>query len=138
MALLHQFKIAGGQVTYKSRIRGSDCYTANSENSRIVLSEFGTVVMPEPCKNFFQRFLSRFELPKASDNDNVSFVTNKGDYFLSTETNFMHKVDRETLETKEKVNWSKFIAVNGATAHPHTDPDGTTYNMGNSFSAKGK
>uniref|UniRef100_A0A8C8HFR6 Beta-carotene oxygenase 2b n=1 Tax=Oncorhynchus tshawytscha TaxID=74940 RepID=A0A8C8HFR6_ONCTS len=137
MALLHQFKIAGGHVTYKSRFLGSDCYMANSENSRIVVSEFGTVAMPDPCKNFFQRFLSRFELPKASDNDNVSFVTYKGDYYVSTETNFMHKVDPETLETKEKVDWSKFIAVNGATAHPHTDPDGTTYNMGNSYSAKG-
>lgn len=35
------------------------------------------------------------------------------------------------------MDWSKFIAVNGATAHPHTEPDGTTYNMGNSYGAKG-
>lgn len=79
----------------------------------------------------------------------------------------MHKIDPETLETKEKVHtnyvfvffkcikyvcmenklkcgnhcaqvdWSKFIAVNGATAHPHVDPDGTTYNMGNSYTPKG-
>uniref|UniRef100_A0A6Q2ZDL9 Beta-carotene oxygenase 2b n=1 Tax=Esox lucius TaxID=8010 RepID=A0A6Q2ZDL9_ESOLU len=137
MALLHQFKIAAGQVTYKSRFLGSDCYMANNEHRRIVVSEFGTVAMPDPCKNFFQRFLSRFEMPGSSDNDNVSFVTYKGDYYVSTETNFMHKVDPETLETKEKVNWRKFIAVNGATAHPHTDPDGTTYNMGNSYTAKG-
>lgn len=41
--------------------------------------------------------------------------------------NFLHKVD-----------WSKFIAVNGATAHPHTEPDGTTYNMGNSYTPKGR
>lgn len=37
-----------------------------------------------------------------------------------------------------KVDWSKFIAVNGATAHPHVDPDGTAYNMGNSYSRKGE
>lgn len=79
----------------------------------------------------------------------------------------MHKIDPQTLETKEKVHiyyvffffikyvymenklklkcgnhfdqvdWSKFIAVNGATAHPHVDPDGTTYNMGNSYTPKG-
>lgn len=36
-----------------------------------------------------------------------------------------------------KVDWSKFIAVNGATAHPHTEPDGTAYNMGNSYTKKG-
>lgn len=37
-----------------------------------------------------------------------------------------------------QVDWSKFIAVNGATAHPHYDPDGTAYNMGNSFGPFGK
>uniref|UniRef100_A0A3B4A5V8 Uncharacterized protein n=1 Tax=Periophthalmus magnuspinnatus TaxID=409849 RepID=A0A3B4A5V8_9GOBI len=137
MALLHQFKIANGEVTYKSRFLSSSSYQANNETNRIAVSEFGTLTMPDPCKNVFQRFLSRFELPKPTDNGNVSFVTYKGDYYVSTETNFMHKVDPETLETIQKVDWSKFIAVNGATAHPHTEPDGTTYNMGNSYSPKG-
>ncbi|KAJ0063604.1 hypothetical protein NL108_004434 [Boleophthalmus pectinirostris] len=137
MALLHQFKIANGEVTYKSRFLSSSSYQANSETNRIAVSEFGTLTMPDPCKNFFQRFLSRFELPKPTDNGNVSFVTYKGDYYVSTETNYMHKVNPETLETIQKVDWSKFIAVNGATAHPHTEPDGTTYNMGNSYSPKG-
>ncbi|XP_075994329.1 carotenoid-cleaving dioxygenase, mitochondrial-like [Genypterus blacodes] len=137
MALLHQFKISNGQVTYKSRFLSSDSYEANKEHNRIAVSEFGTITMPDPCKNFFQRFLSRFELPKPTDNANVSFVTYKGDYYVSTETNLMHKVDPETLETTQKVDWTKFIAVNGATAHPHNDPDGTTYNMGNSYTLKG-
>ncbi|KAG7471380.1 hypothetical protein MATL_G00123880 [Megalops atlanticus] len=137
MALMHQFRIEAGQVTYRSRFLQSGSYRANSEHDRIVVSEFGTVSMPDPCKNFFQRFLSRFDKMQPTDNASVSFVTYKGDYYVSTETNFMHKVDPETLETKEKVDWSKFIAVNGATAHPHTEPDGTTYNMGNSYTAKG-
>ncbi|KAJ4935884.1 hypothetical protein JOQ06_017411 [Pogonophryne albipinna] len=137
MALLHQFKITNGSVTYKSRFLSSDSYKANNEQNRIVVSEFGTLTMPDPCKNFFQRFLSTFELPKPTDNANVSFVTYKGDYYVSTETNVMHKVDPETLKTTQKVDWSKFVAVNGATAHPHTDPDGTTYNMGNSYGTKG-
>lgn len=38
-----------------------------------------------------------------TDNANVSFVTYKGDYYVSTETNIMHKVDTETLETTKKV-----------------------------------
>ncbi|XP_008278770.1 beta-carotene oxygenase 2b [Stegastes partitus] len=137
MALLHQFKISNGQVTYKSRFLSSESYQSNKEYNRITMSEFGTVTVPDPCKNFFQRFLSRFELPKGTDNANVSFVTYKGDYYVSTETNCMHKVDPETLESIKKVDWSQFIAVNGATAHPHTDPDGTTYNMGNSYTPKG-
>uniref|UniRef100_A0A3Q1EVT8 Beta-carotene oxygenase 2b n=1 Tax=Acanthochromis polyacanthus TaxID=80966 RepID=A0A3Q1EVT8_9TELE len=137
MALLHQFQISNGQVTYKSRFLSSDSYQSNKEYNRITVSEFGTVTMPDPCKNVFQRFLSRFELPKPTDNANVSFVTYKGDYYVSTETNVMHMVDPETLESIKKVDWSKFIAVNGATAHPHTDPDGTAYNMGNSYTSKG-
>lgn len=63
MALLHQFKISNSQVTYKSRFLSSDSYQANKENNRITVSEFGTITLPDPCKNFFQRFLSRFELP---------------------------------------------------------------------------
>uniref|UniRef100_A0AAR2L297 Beta-carotene oxygenase 2b n=1 Tax=Pygocentrus nattereri TaxID=42514 RepID=A0AAR2L297_PYGNA len=137
MALMHQYRIEGGKVTYMSRFLNSDCYKANAENNRIVVSEFGTLAMPDPCKNFFQRFLSRFEMQQPTDNASVSFVEYKGDYYVSTETNYMHRIDPETLETKQKVDWSKFIAVNGATAHPHTDPDGTTYNMGNSYTSKG-
>ncbi|XP_067348019.1 carotenoid-cleaving dioxygenase, mitochondrial isoform X2 [Channa argus] len=137
MALLHNFKIEKGQVTYMSRFLRSDAYKKNSERDRIVMSEFGTLNMPDPCKSFFQRFLSRFEKMEVTDNASVSFVKCKGDYYVSTETNFMHKVNPENLETLEKVDWSKFIAVNGATAHPHYEPDGTTYNMGNSYGNKG-
>ncbi|KAB5522491.1 hypothetical protein PHYPO_G00160090 [Pangasianodon hypophthalmus] len=137
MAMMHCFHIAEGQVTYWSRFLRSDSYKQNSEMNRIVISEFGTLALPDPCKNIFQRFLSRFERMKPTDNANVSFVKYKGDYYVSTETNFMHKIDPDTLETKEKVDWTKFIAVNGATAHPHIDPDGTVYNMGNSYGRKG-
>ncbi|KAJ8276087.1 hypothetical protein COCON_G00078390 [Conger conger] len=137
MALLHQFKMEGGQVTYKSHFLRSDSYKANSENNRIMVSEFGTLAVPDPCKNFFQRFMSFFEMPKPTDNASVNFVKYRGDYYVSTETNFMHRVDPESLESKGKVDWSKFIAVNAATAHPQYDPDGTTYNMGNSYTARG-
>ncbi|XP_074256682.1 carotenoid-cleaving dioxygenase, mitochondrial isoform X3 [Saimiri boliviensis] len=137
MALLHQFKMAEGTVTYRSKFLQSDTYKANSAQNRIVISEFGTLALPDPCKNVFERFLSRFEPPAMTDNTNVNYVQYKGDYYLSTETNFMNKVDIETLEKTEKVDWSKFIAVNGATAHPHYDPDGTAYNMGNSFGPHG-
>lgn len=137
MALLHQFKMEKGTVTYRSKFLQSDAYKANSDRDRIVISEFGTLALPDPCKNVFERFMSKFEKPAITDNTNVNFVQYKGDYYLSTETNFMNKVDIETLEKTEKVNWRKFIAVNGATAHPHYDPDGTTYNMGNSYGKHG-
>ncbi|XP_039085114.1 beta,beta-carotene 9',10'-oxygenase isoform X4 [Hyaena hyaena] len=137
MALLHQFRMEKGTVTYRSIFLQSDTYKANNVHDRIVISEFGTLALPDPCKNVFERFLSKFELPAITDNTNVNYVQYKGDYYLSTETNFMNKVDIETLEKTEKVDWRKFIAVNGATAHPHYDPDGTAYNMGNSYGPHG-
>ncbi|XP_015273498.1 PREDICTED: beta,beta-carotene 9',10'-oxygenase [Gekko japonicus] len=136
-ALLHQFTIKNGTVTYQSKFLRSDSFKTNSQNNRIMASEFGTLAMPDPCKSVFGRFMSRFESMDMTDNCNVNYVVYKGDYYVSTETNFMHRVDVETLESQEKVNWEKYVAVNGATAHPHYDPDGTAYNMGNSYGSHG-
>ncbi|XP_048196935.1 carotenoid-cleaving dioxygenase, mitochondrial [Perognathus longimembris pacificus] len=137
MALLHQFRMEKGSVTYRSKFLQSDTYKANRAANRIIISEFGTLALPDPCRNIFERFMSKFVPPVMTDNTNVNYVRYKGDYYISTETNFMNKVDIETLDNTEKVDWSKFIAVNGATAHPHSDPDGTTYNLGNSYGPRG-
>lgn len=61
MAMMHSFQIAEGQVTYKSRFLRSDAYKQNNDMKRIVMSEFGTLALPDPCKSIFQRFLSYFE-----------------------------------------------------------------------------
>ncbi|XP_068016022.1 carotenoid-cleaving dioxygenase, mitochondrial [Melanerpes formicivorus] len=137
MALLHQFQLENGAVRYRSKFLQSNSYLTNSQHNRIMVSEFGTVAVPDPCKSVFGRFLSRFEMPYPSDNASVNYVVYKGDYYVSSENIHMHRVDPETLETKEKVDWSKFVAVNGVTAHPHYEPDGTTYNMGNSYGKHG-
>jgi beta,beta-carotene 9',10'-dioxygenase len=52
-----------GTVTYKSKFLQSDTYKDNSAANRIVISEFGTLALPDPCKNIFERFRSKFELP---------------------------------------------------------------------------
>ncbi|XP_061608841.1 carotenoid-cleaving dioxygenase, mitochondrial-like [Phyllopteryx taeniolatus] len=137
MAMLHKFKIEKGQVTYMSRFLRSNAYKKNSEQDRIMVSEIGTVSMSDPCKNILQRFFSRFDMIKPTDNGNVNIVKYKRDYYLSTETNLMHRVDPENLETLEQVDWSTFVAVNAASAHPHYDPDGTSFNIGNSYGRKG-
>lgn len=61
MALLHQFKIEKGTVTIRSKFLQSDTYKANSVHDRIVISEFGTLALPDPCKSIFERFMSKFE-----------------------------------------------------------------------------
>ncbi|KAM5227112.1 LOW QUALITY PROTEIN: carotenoid-cleaving dioxygenase, mitochondrial [Hipposideros larvatus] len=133
MTLLHPFMMEKGTVTCRSKFLESDTYNANSIHNRIVILEFGTLALPDPCKNVSECFMSKFELPAVTDKTSVNYVQFKGDYYISSETNFMNKVDIATLEKSEKVDWSKFIAVNGATAHLHYDSDGTVYNMGNSY-----
>uniref|UniRef100_A0A8C7ZZC1 Beta-carotene 15, 15-dioxygenase 2, like n=1 Tax=Oryzias sinensis TaxID=183150 RepID=A0A8C7ZZC1_9TELE len=137
MAMMHRFHIHDGSVTYSSRFLRSDSYVQNLEKNRIVVSEFGTVASPDPCQSIFARFFSYFQTPQPTDNANVNFVKYKGDYYVSTETNYMRRVDPQSLETKEKVDWSQYIAVNSATAHPHYDREGATYNMGNSYGRNG-
>ncbi|NXV02939.1 BCDO2 oxygenase, partial [Cettia cetti] len=134
MALLHQFQLAHGTVTYRSRFLQSSSYLRNSQHNRIVASEFGTLAMPDPCKSVFGRFLSRFEPPHVP-----SLIMNK----ICSSCSDLHKTNpSESSALTEnlwhlQVDWSKFIAVNGATAHPHYEPDGTTYNMGNSYGKHG-
>ncbi|NXS37677.1 BCDO2 oxygenase, partial [Pomatostomus ruficeps] len=139
MALLHQFQLAQGSVTYRSRFLRSSSYLSNSQHSRIVASEFGTLAMPDPCKSVFGRFLSRFELPRWSPHPTTLIIMNK----ISSSSSDFHQPDpQESPALTEnlcrlQVDWSKFIAVNGATAHPHYEADGTAYNMGNSYGKHG-
>ncbi|NXE38199.1 BCDO2 oxygenase, partial [Ptilorrhoa leucosticta] len=135
MALLHQFQLAHGTVTYRSRFLQSSSYLRNSQHNRIVASEFGTLAMPDPCKSIFGRFLSRFELPRKS-------CSVKNEKLCCCSSDFHKTFPEESSVLTEnlwclQVDWSKFIAVNGATAHPHYEADGTAYNMGNSFGKHG-
>ncbi len=51
MALMHRFHITDGHVTYSSCFLRSDSMCKMAENNRIVVSEFGTLATPDPCKN---------------------------------------------------------------------------------------
>lgn len=137
---LHQFNIKDGSVTYQSRFLQSDAYKKNSRANRIIVSEFGTAAYPDPCKNIFQRFMSVFTPPGSmdpTDNCVVSVCYFGDELYALTETKNMRRIDPETLDSVgDKTNLGKYIAVNTATAHPHVDPDGTVYNMGNFYAGK--
>ena len=47
--------ITTGRVTYQSRYLRSETYHRNMAANKIVVSEFGTVAYPDPCKTIFQR-----------------------------------------------------------------------------------
>lgn len=54
-------------------------------------------------KNIFLTLIPIAPIPEPTDNASVNFVKYKGDYYVSTETNYMHRVDPDTLESKQKV-----------------------------------
>lgn len=48
--------LVSGEVTYRSKFLKSDTYRRNTKANRIVVSEFGTMIYPDPCKNIFSRY----------------------------------------------------------------------------------
>ncbi|XP_066275246.1 carotenoid-cleaving dioxygenase, mitochondrial-like [Branchiostoma lanceolatum] len=131
LCLIHRFNIEGSNVTYQNRFLRSDSYVLAQQQNRIVVTEFGTNSYPDPCKNIFSRFFSYFwGTTVSTDNCNVNLMQVRDEVYAMTESPVMRRVDPETLGThKEKVDCSKYVALNQMTAHPHTDRDGTIYNM---------
>lgn len=140
LSLLHSFTFKNGEVHYRSKFLRSDTYNTNMEANRIVVSEFGTMAYPDPCKNIFSKaftYLSHV-VPEFTDNCLINIIKFGDDYYASSETNFIRKIDPQSLDTLEKVDYLKHLTVNLATSHPHYDKEGNTFNMGTSIGDKGK
>ncbi|XP_048255585.1 beta,beta-carotene 15,15'-dioxygenase-like [Haliotis rufescens] len=135
MAVLHKFIIKDGKVQYQNKLLDSDTLTRSLKANRLVVGQFSTAAYPDPCKSIFARFFSYFT-PEMTDNTAVNIVPH-GDMLLAlTETPSVNIVDPETLTKKGSIPVDKLVAVHVATAHPHTDSDGTMYNLGTSFNHK--
>ncbi|XP_029023314.1 beta,beta-carotene 15,15'-dioxygenase isoform X2 [Betta splendens] len=132
MSLLHSFTFSDGEVTYRSKFLKSDTYKRNIEANKIVVSEFGTMIYPDPCQNIFSRMSTHLRniIPDFTDNNLINIVRYGDDYYASSEINYMNQIDPATLETVGRVNYRNHITLNLATAHPHYDSEGNTYNMG--------
>ncbi|XP_068165729.1 beta,beta-carotene 15,15'-dioxygenase [Antennarius striatus] len=132
MSLIHSFTFTNGEVTYRSKFLKSETYKRNMKADRIVVTEFGTMSYPDPCKNIFSRVFTHLcnIIPDFTDNNLISIIRYGRDYYASSEINYINQVDPATLETVGRVNYRNHIALNLATAHPHYDKQGNTYNMG--------
>ncbi|XP_027540799.1 beta,beta-carotene 15,15'-dioxygenase isoform X1 [Neopelma chrysocephalum] len=140
LALLHSFTFKNGEVYYRSKYLRSDTYNCNVEANRIVVSEFGTMAYPDPCKNIFAKafcYLSH-TIPEFTDNCLINIMKAGEDFYATSETNFIRKINPQTLETLDKVDYNKYVAVNVTTSHPHYDSAGNILNMGTSIVDKGK
>ncbi|XP_033471786.1 beta,beta-carotene 15,15'-dioxygenase [Epinephelus lanceolatus] len=139
MSLIHSFTFCNGEVTYRSKFLKSDTYKRNIKAKRIVVSEFGTMIYPDPCKNIFSRALTHLSniIPDFTDNNLINIIRYGQDYYASSEVNYINQINPATLETTGRINYRSHIALNLATAHPHYDNEGNTYNMGTAIMGLG-
>lgn len=106
-------------------------------------------------------------MPNFTDNNLINIIRYGNDYYASSEVNYINQIDPDTLETvgrvsdftsacsikeagvkssyvciklslKFQVNYRNHIALNLATAHPHYDDEGNTYNMGTAIIGLGR
>ncbi|XP_075904663.1 beta,beta-carotene 15,15'-dioxygenase [Nelusetta ayraudi] len=140
LSLIHSFTFSDGEVTYRSKFLNSDTYRRNTKANRIVVSEFGTMIYPDPCKNIFSRAFTHLSniIPDFTDNNLINIIRYGKDYYASSEINYINQIDPATLETMGRVNYRNHIALNLATAHPHYDDEGNTYNMGTAIMGLGR
>ncbi|XP_016119902.1 retinoid isomerohydrolase-like, partial [Sinocyclocheilus grahami] len=116
---------------FPHRFVKTDAYVRAMTEKRVVITEFGTCAYPDPCKNIFSRFFTYFKGVEVTDNCLVNVYPIGEDFYAVTETNYITKVNVETLETLKKVDMCDYVNINGVTAHPHIEKDGTVYNIGN-------
>ncbi|XP_039649647.1 beta,beta-carotene 15,15'-dioxygenase-like [Perca fluviatilis] len=140
MALIHSFTFTNGEVTYRSRFLRSETFKRNMKAERIVVTEFGTLVYPDPCSSIWSRTLTHMRnlVPDFTDNNLVNIVRYGRDYYASSEVNYINQIDPVTLETVGRTNYRDHISLNLATAHPHYDDEGNTYNMGTAIMGFGR
>ena len=50
MAVIHRFEISKGKATYQNRILNSNTYLKSKAANRLMVSQFGTLATPDPCK----------------------------------------------------------------------------------------
>ena len=112
LALLHNFTIAAGGVSYASRYLDSKAHRA-AEEGAIGYSEFAT----DPCRSLFKRVVATFR-PELTDNANVNLVRLGERYVAMTETPIPVQFDPGTLAAAG-VAWDVPGVV--TTAHPHLD-----------------
>ncbi|KAK7068323.1 Beta,beta-carotene 9',10'-oxygenase [Halocaridina rubra] len=130
-ALLHRFHFHKGRVTYQNKFLRSNSYLRDTKAQRIVVNYFGTRAHPDPCRTILQNIASKFDFEEHfTDNAQISLYPYGDGLYALTETPFIFRVDPETLDTHEKVDLTKYLAVLTHTAHPHVDKDGTVYNIG--------
>ncbi|XP_071840434.1 carotenoid-cleaving dioxygenase, mitochondrial-like [Apostichopus japonicus] len=134
LALMHKFSFREGKVFYQNRFLRSDAYKKACKYNKIILSEFGTLGVPDPCRTIFERFVTRFIPLNITDNNLINFFRVGDDVYTSTETFNPRKINVEDLSSDpKKMNLLYTLGLATASAHAQKDRDGITYNIGTTY-----
>ncbi|KAI1727196.1 retinal pigment epithelial membrane protein [Ditylenchus destructor] len=134
MSYMQRYYFKDSKMYFSAKYLQSDAYKRNLAAERIVVSEFGTRSFPDPCKNIFSRlFTYLFAGSESTDNGVVNFLEYSDTVYAVTETPLMTKIDRNSLDTIEKQDLSKYISLHTCTAHHHMDSQGNVFNVGMRF-----
>ncbi|XP_030369996.1 carotenoid isomerooxygenase [Scaptodrosophila lebanonensis] len=136
-ALLHRFAIKDGRVTYQNRFVDTKTLQRNRAAQRIVVTEFGTAAVPDPCHSIFDRFAAIFKPDSGTDNSMISIYPFGDEYYSFTETPFVHRINPRTLATEARLCITDYVGVVNHTSHPHVLPSGTVYNIGTTMTRTG-
>ncbi|CAH0714172.1 unnamed protein product, partial [Brenthis ino] len=132
-ALLHRFYLKNGNATYQCRYLNSKTFNKNRKANRIVVTEFGTRSVPDPCHSIFDRIASTFTLEDYfTDNAGISVQPFGDQIYTMTEIATVYKIDPDSLETLDRKTLINSLIV-CHTAHPHVMPNGDVYNIGLQF-----
>lgn len=99
---MHKFSFREGKVFYQNRFLRSDAYKKACKYNKIILSEFGTLGVPDPCRTIFERFVTRFIPLNITDNNLINFFRVGDDVYTSTETFNPRKINVEDLSSDPK------------------------------------
>ncbi len=125
LAMLHQFHISDGKVSYRSRYIDCEAYRTAKESGKITYSDFAT----DPCRSLFQKVQTVFDpAPKITDSAKVNIDQIDGKAFALGEPLMQVEFDPETLESVGVFHYGKKPGNRMTTAHPHQD-NGQAYNL---------
>ncbi|MFN8530551.1 MAG: carotenoid oxygenase family protein [Anaerolineae bacterium] len=123
LCMMHRYTFQNGKVSFANKFLQSQSYLQDNANGRI---NFAGVATPPP-KSLLKRLYQVFN-PAITDNCNIQFDKQAGEYLALTELPPAYVIDPFSLDTLELFQYDDTIDVTMETAHPHYKTDGTIIN----------
>lgn len=125
LAMLHQFNIKRGNVSYKSKFIDCEAYRSFKATGKFLYSDFAT----DPCRSLFAKIQTLFSKdPMITDSAKVNVGAMNGSTYALGEPLMQIRIDPDTLQTLGVFDYGLTARSRMTTAHPHHDHD-VSYNL---------